>query len=60
MVLPDTIRDAIAMMRRRVLEIDGLIERMERERTSLHEVRKKDSPQSLRLRSCRKKRRSGN
>jgi hypothetical protein len=43
---PDTIRDTIAMMRRRVLEIDGLIERIERERTSVHQVRKKDSRQS--------------
>jgi hypothetical protein len=41
MAFPETIRETIALMRRRVLEIDGLIERMERERTSVHEVRKK-------------------
>jgi hypothetical protein len=49
MVFPDTLRATIAMMRRRVLEIDDLIERIERERTSLHEVRKKDSPRSPRF-----------
>jgi hypothetical protein len=43
MVFPDMIRDTITMMRRRLLEIDGLIERIERERTSLHQIRKKDS-----------------
>jgi hypothetical protein len=52
----DTIRDTIAMMRRRVMEIDGLIERMERERASLHEVRKTDSQQSRK--SCRRTTRS--
>ena len=52
----DTIRDTIAMMRRRVMEIDGLIERMERERASFHEVRKRDSQQSRK--SCRKTTRS--
>jgi hypothetical protein len=46
MPFQDTIRDTIATMRRRVLEIDGMIERIQRERTSVHEVRKKDSPQS--------------
>jgi hypothetical protein len=46
MAIPETIRDTIATMRRRVLEIDGLIERIERERTSVHEARKKDSPPS--------------
>jgi hypothetical protein len=49
MIFHHTLRATIAMMRRRVLEIDGLIERMERERTSLHEVRKKDSPRSPRF-----------
>jgi hypothetical protein len=57
MVLPEAIRDTIAMMRRRVLEIDSLIERIERERTFLHEIRKKDS---LPLRQpYAKRRRSG-
>jgi hypothetical protein len=54
---PDTIRDTIAKMRRRVLEIDGLIERIERERTSVHEVRKKDAPRSRERHA--KRRRSG-
>jgi len=57
MAFPETIRDTIALMRRRVLEIDGLIERIERERTSVHQVRKKDSPRSPQ--SFRKLRRSG-
>jgi hypothetical protein len=56
MVLPETIRDTIAMMRRRLLEIDGLIERIERERNSLHRVRKKDEPRSRQ--SCATRRRS--
>jgi hypothetical protein len=47
MVFPETIRDTIAMMRRRVIEIDSLIERIERERTVLHQVGKKDAPRSL-------------
>jgi|HubBroStandDraft_1064217.scaffolds.fasta_scaffold550095_2 hypothetical protein len=46
MAFPETIRDTIVLMRRRVLEIDGLIERIERQRTSVLELRKKDSPQS--------------
>jgi hypothetical protein len=46
MAFPETIRDTIVLMRRRVLEIDGLIERIERERTILHQVRKKDSTRS--------------
>jgi len=54
----ETIRDTIAMMRRRVLEIDGLIERIERERTSLHEIRKKYSPPSRQ--PCEKRTRSCN
>jgi hypothetical protein len=57
MPFQETIRDTIATMRRRVLEIDGLIERIQRERTSLHEVRKKDSPPSRQ--HCGKRRRSG-
>ena len=53
----DTIRDTIAMLRRRVIEIDGLIESIERERTSTHEVREKDSPK-LRQ-ACGRRARSG-
>jgi hypothetical protein len=38
MTSTETIRDAILRLRQRVVEIDGLIERMERERTSMHAV----------------------
>jgi hypothetical protein len=57
MAFPETIRDTLAMMRRRVLEIHGLIERIERERPAVHEIRKKEAPQ-LRQ-SFRKIRRTG-
>jgi hypothetical protein len=40
----ETIRDTIALMRRRVLEIDGLIEHLQRERAVLHQAGKKDAP----------------
>jgi hypothetical protein len=53
----ERIRVTIAMMRRRVLEIDGLIERIERERTKPHAIRTKASPESRQ--SFRKMRRSG-
>jgi hypothetical protein len=38
MTAPQTILDTIAMLRRRMLEIDRIIERLERERTSPHPV----------------------
>jgi hypothetical protein len=43
MTSPETIHETITMMRRRVLEIDRMIARIQRERISMHAVSKKAS-----------------
>ena len=56
MTSTETIHETIARMRRRVSEIDCLIESIERYRNARHEVMEKDSP--LRRPACRKTMRS--